>query len=148
MLGEPIGGKHIGISWISGRVGVRIVRPRLFVRCWIVLLIVEGIFDQRLQRLVMRRQRAVFQSTRHPNPSNTIRVQSEWASPAQRLYTFAFVNICGNFRSDVLLIIGVIEARPLLLLCVPPDQLLALALRLSIRTCRRAVVDDAAIVRP
>src|SRR5690348_4358272 len=58
------------------------------------------------------------------------------------------VQVIGSIRREVLLVICVIESGPFFLFFVPPDQLLALAPRRSIRARRGAVVDDAAVVRP
>ncbi len=44
--------------------------------------------------------------------------------------------------------VGTIKPGPLLLVFVPPDQFLALAPGLTVRPCRRAVVQDAHVVRP
>src|SRR4051794_14781409 len=96
----------------------------------------------------MRRQRTIFQSARNINPPDAIRVQSKWPGSAESGYAHAAIQIVGSGGREILFEIGVIETGPFFFLFVPPDQLLAVAPWLAVRTGRRAVINDAAIVRP
>src|SRR2546426_8496334 len=75
-------------------------------------------------------------------------MQRKRARSAQSGNSNPTIQVVGSVRREVFLVVRVIEPSPFLLLFIPPDQLLALAPRPSIRTRRRAVINDAAIVRP
>src|SRR5690348_16651675 len=96
----------------------------------------------------MRGQRTIFQSAGDVQPANSIRMQCERTRAAQRLDSFTFFQIIFGFWREFFWVIGIVQPAPLLLLFIPPDQFFALAPRLAIRTCRRPVIDDAAIVWP
>src|SRR2546430_16589751 len=68
--------------------------------------------------------------------------------PAKSYDPHATVQIVRSVWCEIFLVVGIIQSGPLLIFFVPPDQLLALAPRRSIRTRRRAVINNSAIVRP
>src|SRR5215204_5102619 len=95
----------------------------------------------------MRGERPVLQPARHPDPAHPVGVHDEWR------VTREGVIAAGTGRRLVLWRlapgkVGRIEARPLAASLVPPDETLAFAPWLTIRTRRRAVIEDAAVVRP
>src|SRR6185437_11699448 len=94
----------------------------------------------------MRRQRSVLQSARHKNPPLAIRLHDEWIHSGDRILPASIRP--RPIRGRLLHEIGLIVSRPLLLLLVPPDVLLAFAPRLAFRVGRRAVVQQAAVMRP
>src|SRR5262249_5091045 len=126
----------------------RIVGALLSVRGRIGLLLrIKEVFDGRLQRLVVSRQRTVLQSRRHPDPTHARRQQNEGGASRQRLVSFGALirPVTGGLRVRE---VGSVDAGPFLLLLVPPDELLAFAPGLAVRTRGRAVIEDAAVRRP
>src|SRR5581483_1903578 len=81
-------------------------------------------------------------------PSDAVGVQGEGTAAAQSFNTFPMLNVTRIVRRNVLLVIRIVQAGPFFLLCIPPDQLLALTPGSAVRTRRGAVVNNAAIVRP
>src|SRR5581483_9883620 len=75
-------------------------------------------------------------------------MQSKRLSAAESLDSLAVFDIGFSVRWHGFCVICVIQATPLLLFLVPPNQFLALAPRLAIWTRRSPVVNNAAIVRP
>ena len=64
VLSKPIGGQNEGEARIV-RSSVRIVGTFLAIRRRIRLLSIKWIFHQRLEWLVMRRERTIFETARH-----------------------------------------------------------------------------------
>ena len=64
VLSKPIGGQNEWEACVV-RSGVSIVRTLLAIRRRIRLLSVKWIFHQRLEWLVMRRERTIFETARH-----------------------------------------------------------------------------------
>src|SRR5260370_39312031 len=78
MLGEPVGGDHIGICRVSDSV-FRIVRPAPVLHDRIGRhLGIEQICDWRLYRLIVCRQRSIGQSSWDIEPTATFNVHREW----------------------------------------------------------------------
>src|SRR5215469_11432732 len=96
----------------------------------------------------MRGQRTVFQSARDVKPSDAIGMQGEWSRAAEANDTEAGVQIVRRGRSQVFFVVGVVETSPFFFRFIPPHQLFALAPRSAVRTRRRAVINDAAVVGP
>src|SRR5438132_12767103 len=96
----------------------------------------------------MRRQRPILQSTGNVQPAHAIRMQHEWPRAAECLHPVTVFQIFFGIRRSSLLEIGSIQPSPLSFLLIPPDQLLALAPRLSIRTRRSPVINDTAVIGP
>src|SRR5438309_5478159 len=108
---------------------------------------IQRVVHRRFQRLIVRRERTVFQSRSRPYPAQPIRMQREWRFARDRVHALrALLRLI--IRSLGRRKVRIVAARPLVLRGVPPDELLALAPRLPIRTRRGAVVDDAAVLRP
>src|SRR5437868_14268864 len=108
------------------------------------MLGIERILQRRFQRLVVSGQRSVFESAGDPNPSHAIWMHDE------RLITRDCVIALCILRGSVAWRLVFFEIRrivadPLLLLRIPPDQLLALTPRPAIGACRRAVIEDASV---
>src|SRR5215470_6853529 len=74
-------------------------------------------------------------------------MQNEGIGSGQRLVSFGALlrPVAGRLR---LREVWSVEAGPLFLLLVPPDELLAFAPGLAVRTRGRAVIEDAAVRRP
>src|SRR6184192_1563836 len=96
----------------------------------------------------MRWHRPVLQPAGNVQPAHAIRMQHEWSGAAECLHPVTVLQIFLSIRRSGLLEIRSVEPSPLSFLLIPPDQLLALAPRLSIRTRRSPVVNDAAVIRP
>src|SRR5438067_5207605 len=107
----------------------------------------QRIFHRRFQRLVMRRQWAVFQSARNVEPSFAIGVHDERLVAGQSV-----VAASGALRFVIRRLgfgeIGRIEADPFFGGFIPPNQFLALAPGLAVGARRSAVIEDAAIGGP
>ena len=108
---------------------------------------VERVVHRRLERLVVRRQRPVLQSRRDPDPADAVGMKNERLIAADRVVAFRTFRWLVS-RRLLFREVGIVEARPFLLLRIPPDELLPLAPRRSVRTRRRAVVENASIGRP
>ena len=148
MFSEAISREHVRKARIPRRVCIRIIRT-LFLLCrWIWPLRVQRISQQRLQRLVMRRQRPILQSAGNVQPADAVRMKNEWSRAAKCLHPVTVLQIFPGVWRSGLLEIGSVEPSPLSFLLIPPDQLLTFAPRLSVRTRRRPVVNYAAIIGP
>ena len=147
LFSETVRTEHVGEARIV-RGSIRIVGPLFSIGCGIRLLAVERIFNRRFQWLVMRRQRTILQSAGNIEPAHTIRMQSERPRAAKRLRAVTFMNVRGMIGRHFFVVIGIVEARPMLFLVVPPNQLLALTPRFAIGPRGSAVVNDSTIIRP
>ncbi len=104
-----------------GRSGIFVSDAGSSVRHWIRLpLRIHRIADRRFERLVVRRQRAVFQTRRNPNPAETIGMKNKRLVAGERIVAFrAFGRlIIGWLGRDK---IRHIVARPFLGLFIPPN---------------------------
>src|SRR5436190_4402634 len=144
MLGQPIGCEN---KW---KPRIAWWREPVFSTCEpidhrIGVARIERIAHRRFQRLVMRREWAVLQTSRNVHPAQPIFVQDEWRVAALALKTGLVPSrsIIGRF---VCLEVRNVDAGPLFRF--PPDKFLAFAPRLTIRLRTCAIVDDTAITRP
>src|SRR5436309_1818173 len=96
-----------------------------------LLLCVKQVRERRFLRLVVGRQRAVDEARRRVDPAEPVRVEDERGVAAQPLE--AFLRAAGPVvrRLGGREVRAVAEARPLLLVRVPPDVALALGPRLA-----------------
>src|SRR2546423_4133078 len=70
MLRQAIRGEHVRETRVAGREGVSVVGPLLLLRGRILAVLrIECIRHRRLERLVMRGERAILQSARHVDPA-------------------------------------------------------------------------------
>src|SRR5579875_967388 len=92
-------------------------------------------------------QRTVLESAGHIQPPSPIRMQAEWLVAVQRFQS-TLLGFPLVIRRQRLLEVAVVQARPLALFLVPPDQLLLLAPGLAVRSSRGPVVDDAHVFWP
>ncbi len=75
-------------------------------------------------------------------------MQRERPRSAQGFGAMPFLHIGRLIRRGRLLVIRIIQTRPLLFLSIPPDELLSFTPWLSVGAGGRSVVDDAAVVGP
>src|SRR5215471_745117 len=101
MFGQSIGSEDVGKPRVVRR-GVRIVRTLFSISGRIGLLLVERIFNQRFQWLVMRRKRAVFKTARHVQPAHTVRVQSKGLRSPECLDPMSLVESGRSLRRSLL----------------------------------------------
>src|SRR5262252_1649654 len=127
---------------------VGVIGPLFSICCGIGVLTVERVLEQRFQRFIVCRQGTILQAARNVQPTNAVGMQSEGSRTAKGFYTFSVMEIRRSIGRRVLVIIGVVEARPLPFHIVPPNKFLFVAPRCSIRAGGGAIVKDAAIVWP
>src|SRR5579883_1769864 len=148
MLCKAIGAQHVREARVAAGFCVSVFRPLLSIGDGVCTVRrVERIGGDAFQRLVVRRQRAIFEPTAYPDPAHAIRMHDEWLVASE-----SFVAGCIFWR----LIFGgfglgeirIIQTGPLFLFFVSPDELLAFAPWFAIGTCRSAVVEDPPIARP
>src|SRR5579864_5483685 len=147
MFRQPIRAHDIGEANI-GRTGVTVFGPLVPHCCRIALLVwIKWIANWRLQSFVVRWQRTVGQSLRRENPASPIRVQDKRFISGESLITLRVFRrlIIRRFRPRE---VRDVQPGPLFVLLIPPNEFLALAPRLPIRTGRGAVIEDAAVRRP
>ena len=147
VLGQAIGREHEREALIA-QVGVAVVGTNLLVDRRIGRVLgIKRIAEGRFQRLVVRGQRTVFQAAGDVQPADAVGMQDERLVAGDGIHALCAL---GRLVVGPLLLVevGTVKAGPLLLLFVPPDQLLALAPRLAVGTRRSAVVQDAHVVRP
>src|SRR5437660_9867485 len=148
VFSQAIGAENIGEAGVATFEGIRVIRTlHLFGDGIHRYLRIERIAADALQRLVMRGQWPIFQAAGNPDPSSAIRMHDE------RLIASQGIIAPGIFVGLVIwrLLFGEIRnvvAGPFFLFLVPPDQLLALAPRLAIRTRRCPVVENSPVTRP
>ena len=111
------------------------------------MLGIKRIRDNAFQRLIVRWQRAVFQSAGNPNPSHAVRMHDEWLVTGNCIIAFRAFLWPIVWRL-LLCEVRSVVACPFLLFGVPPHQRFALAPWLSIRTRRSTVVQNPAITWP
>src|SRR3954453_13479012 len=75
-------------------------------------------------------------------------MKREWPGSAQRICSLPLIKIAWRRRGHVLVIVRVVQAGPLLLLFVPPNQLLTVAPRLPIWARGGSIVNNAAVIGP
>src|SRR4051812_34035295 len=75
-------------------------------------------------------------------------MQHEWLRAAERFHSTPALQVRLAIRRHFLVVVRCVEPCPLVLLRVPPHQLLPLAPRRPIRPRRRAVIQDANIAGP
>src|SRR5215471_21040549 len=110
MFGQPVGREYVGKTRIVRR-GIRIIFPFFSLGGRIGLLIVERIFNQRFQRLVMRREWTVFKTARHIQPAYAVRVQRKRLRSPECLNAMSHVKISGSVGRRFLVVIGIVESR-------------------------------------
>src|SRR6266567_3645636 len=108
---------------------------------------VKRVVHRRLERLVVRRHRAVLQTARNVKPAEPIFMQNEGSVAANPIEA-ALVSGWSKLWRLLQRKIGGINARPFALHLVPPDQFLAIAPRLAGRAGARSIIYDAPISRP
>ena len=148
VLGQPIGGQDVGELRIADR-GERIAVdvPVLQHRAESAAR-VERVLDRRLDRLVVRRQRAVDETGRGEEPALAVAFMMngsvpDSASRPMRARLRLGVGRLGRRRSRAR------RSRSTSFCCrVPPDPLLPLAPRVCRPVGRGAVVHDAPVGRP
>src|SRR4029077_8250664 len=147
MFRQPIRAHNIREAIIR-RTGVTVFRP-LVSHCYRIALLfwMKWIANWRLQSFVVRWQGTVGQSLWGENPARPIGVQDERLIPSKSFVTLCVFRrlVIRRFRPRE---VGYIESCPLFVLLIPPNELLALAPRPSIRAGRGAVIEDAAVGRP
>src|SRR6185312_7248997 len=145
MFSETISREDIREPRIPGRSCVCVVGTLSLDRGWIrVAVRIQRIGNGRLQRLVMCGQRPILQSDADEEPCDTVGMQDERLVASQ-----GSISYCSFRRlvvgTSVSIKVRYIQTSPLIALLIPPNQLLPLTPRLSIRPRRGAVVEDAAI---
>ena len=75
-------------------------------------------------------------------------MQCEWPCSAQGFGPVPFVHVLRRFWRGRLLVIRIVQTRPLLFARIPPDELLPFTPWLAVGAGGRTVVDDAAVVGP
>ena len=98
-------------------------------------------------RLVVGGHRPVLQTLGHEEPAAAVRLHDERVVAPDRVGTLGVV-VGDVVRRLLLLEVRRVRARPLLLLLVPPDELLPLRPRLAVGIGRRAVVEQSPVGRP
>ena len=147
VLGQPVGGQHEREPLVAGRV-VGVVGALEDLARRVGALRVQRVVERRLVRLVVRGKRPVDQPGLRVDPAQPVGVQDERVVAGDRGHAGV---LAGRLvvRRLVGLEVGVVpQPRPLALLGVPPDVLLALRPRLAVGIGGRAVVEDAAIGGP
>src|SRR6266700_4754970 len=147
MFRQSISAHDVGKPLIRGA-RVLVLWP-LFVPCCRVALLlgIEWIPDRRLQGLIVGWKRAVCQSLRNPDPADAIRVQDEGFIAREGLISLRIFMrlVIGRFAFRE---VRDIQARPLFLLLIPPNQFLSFAPWTAIGARRSAVIKDATIGGP
>src|SRR5258708_2024012 len=154
MLGEPVGGDHIGICRVSDSV-FRIVRPAPVLHDRIGRhLGIEQICDWRLYRLIVCRQRSIGQSSWDIEPTATFNVHREWVRTRMGIQsTPHWVSFGGgwlrfrevrNVGGNAMAVCG----GAIIVFGVPPDVFLALGPRVAFRISRSTVIKNMAVGRP
>src|SRR6266513_4928809 len=144
MFGKAIGGQHKGKPRIAWRceaiLGTR--KPMLRRIC---VVQIKFIRDWRLERLVMRWKRPIFQTFRHVNPAQPVLVEHERRVAGNRVQAF-----CAYLRFVVrrfsLNKSGNINTGPFFR--VPPNQFFSFTPGTPVWPRTRAIVNDAAVARP
>src|SRR6266849_2831415 len=125
VLGQTIGRDHDGVVFVAYR-GKTIIWPIAVVLCSrVALLVVQGIVNWRLCRFIMGGQRPIFQPRWHKEPTLAIRLHDKRIAARNSIHT----RRAGWWHVVRWLVqreIRYVEARPFLLLLIPPDVLLAL----------------------
>src|SRR5262249_52111741 len=80
-------------------------------------------------------------------PAETVLVKDERSVSRNRLESI-LASAWPEFRRLLDWEIGLIDSGPFVLSCVPPNQLLVFAPRISVRRCARSIIYDAPIPRP
>src|SRR5215212_2998271 len=150
VLGEAVGGHHVRVHararmTVGGVIGILGMWELLARR--IRLLLVEGIREGGLLRLVVGREGPVGEACRHEDPTPPFGLHNEGAVAPDRILGDSVVRglVVGALgRAEV----GDVFADPLLLLLVPPDVLLALRPGPALGVGRGTVVNEAAVHRP
>src|SRR5438270_12405391 len=75
-------------------------------------------------------------------------MQCEWPRAPERGGALSVLYTGRSAGRHFFFVIGIVKARPLFLLLIPPDQFLALAPGLPVGTRGGAIVDNAAVVGP
>src|SRR5947207_2569673 len=95
----------------------------------------------------MRWHGAVLQPTRDVEPGKPILVQDEWSVARDAIQSrFMALRLISWFFLGWE--IRLIAAHPLTLSCIPPNELFALAPRVSVRPCAGPIIYNATISRP
>ena len=150
VLGEPVGRHHVGEHLGAGLAVGGVVRVALAVEHLahgVGLLAVKRVLERRLMGLVVGRHGTVREPARHVEPPLSVGLHDEGLVASQghlrpRALGWLVVGAHGFLE------VGDVEARPLLLVVVPPHVLLAFGPRLAVGIGRRPVVDDVAVHRP
>ena len=122
-------------------------RSRNVWRSRVRALAVQRVGERRLVRLVVRRQRAVDEPGRRPQPAEAVGVGDERRGAADRVHARR-VRLGRVVRRLVRREVGVVAAGPRALGRVPPDVALALGPRPPVGVGRGAVVELARVGRP
>src|SRR5689334_18871143 len=95
----------------------------------------------------MSRQRTVLQTRSNIDPALAIRLHHERIDAGDSVYSARILRrpVRGRTIHDE---VRCVESDPLLLLFVPPDQLLSLGPGLTVKIRGCAIVENASIVRP
>ena len=134
VFGEAIRREDVRVLIRAGLVRDRVVRvlvdlaelPRR-----IGALCVERVAERRLVRLVVRRKRPVLEPLRNEEPALSVGLHDERVVAADRVRASRVVGR-DVVRRLLLVEVRCVGAGPLLLLAVPPDELLALRPRLAL----------------
>src|SRR6185369_12162171 len=101
-----------------------------------------------LKRLIVRRDRSIFQSTVDEDPRNTIGVQHERSVPRESGNTFSIAEIAFVIGRLFQIEIGSIKSGPGLFCFIPPDKFLLFAPGCAVGGGGGAIVDNATVVGP
>src|SRR5258707_2004292 len=155
MLGEPVGGDHIGILWVSHPV-FRIVPPAPVLHDRVGRHFgIEQICDRGLYRLIVCRQRSIGQSSWDIEPTAAFNVHREWVRTRMGIQStphwVSFGSWWFRFREvrNVVANPTPLCAVPIsVLFGVPPDVFLALGPRFAFGISRSTVIENMAVGRP
>lgn len=146
MLGQPVSGKNKRKSRITRRrESIFLAGEPMYGRVRVAR--VKRVVHRRLEWLVVRWHRSIFQTTRDIKPPEAVFMQNKSSVAGNRIKAAL---VSGWFKTWRFLHrkIGVINARPFALHLVPPDQFLAIAPRLAGRIGACSIIYDSAIARP
>src|SRR6266446_7923106 len=136
VLGQPIGCKNKRKSRVTRwRESIFLAGKPMYGRVRVAR--VKRVVHRRLERLVVRRHRAVLQTARNVKPPEPIFMQNEGSVAANPIEA-ALISGWSKLWRLLHWKIRDINARPFALHLVPPDQFLAIAPRLAGRTGARS----------
>src|SRR5215471_1743003 len=108
VFGQSVRREYVGESSVVWR-GIRIIRPLFSICRRIGLLIVERVFNQRFERLVVSRKWPVLKSAGNIQPAHAVWMQRKRLRSPECLNATSLVKISRGVGRCLLVVIGIVE---------------------------------------